>query len=326
DMPQTVNRWHYLDAMVQVILLEIANRNAANRSAEIPTWLTQGLAQQLIRSSNMELMLNPPALGRGVIPVSQTIASRNANDPLEKARATLRANPQFTLEQLSWPGSRELSGADGGFFRDNAQVFVAELLRLKDGQSCMTAMLGQLPHCYNWQTAFLRGYKPHFAALLDVEKWWALQSVHVTGRDPNRLWPPDESWRKLDEALGTPAQVHNKAGELPSRTTLDLQTVITDWDFNTQKKVLADKVRLLDALRLRLAPDPAVVAVNYRDALSRYLKRRQEAAFTMPGVKTPAPTVRGVVREVLKSLNELDAKRAELKSLPAPTAAVSKAQ
>lgn len=316
DMPQFVNRWHFLDAMVQVILLELANRNAGARSAEIPPWLTQGLAQHLVESSSLELMLNPPVLSGGPIPVSPTVVKRKANDPLEKARRTLRSNPQYTLEQLSWPGAEQLSGADGGLYRDNAQVFVAELLRLKDGKSCMTTTLGQLPQCYNWQTAFLRGFKPHFAALLDVEKWWSLQVVYITGRDPTRLWTTDESWRKLDEALQMPAQVRNDARDLPSRAALNLQTVVSDWDFATQKKVLADKVRLLDVLRLRLSPDPAVMAVKYRDTLDRYLKRRQEAAFTLPGGKTLAPTVKGTVREVLKALDELDIRRGEMKSQP----------
>jgi len=51
-------------SIVQVLLLEMANRNAGAHGAEIPLWLTEGLTQQLL--AEKEAALIPPPPHRGV--------------------------------------------------------------------------------------------------------------------------------------------------------------------------------------------------------------------------------------------------------------------
>jgi hypothetical protein len=317
EMPQLMERRRYLHSIVQAVLLELANRDATKRSAEMPDWLVEGLSQHLLESSRPEFMLNPPTMAVHGLLVSPTTVRKNPTDPLAKARKTLRENPEFTLEQLSWPTDAQLNGEDGGIYRDNAQVFVAELLRFKDGQACLNAMLKELPQCYNWQTAFLRGFKPHFTALLDVEKWWALQVVYVSGRDPTRLSTTEESWRKLDAALLTPAQTRKGTNDIPSPTDLNLQSVITVWNYSDQRRALDEKIRLLDVFRLRLATDAALLAVEYRDVLTDYLKRRHQAAFSTSDKRFQPATAKSVQATAVKKLDELDAKRTALKARPA---------
>ena len=45
DLPDVVERPRYVRAMVQVLLLELANRTAPARGAEIPLWLVEGFSQ-----------------------------------------------------------------------------------------------------------------------------------------------------------------------------------------------------------------------------------------------------------------------------------------
>jgi len=45
--PGLVQSERYVRAMVQVLLLELGNRHARAHTAEIPTWLTEGLSRQL---------------------------------------------------------------------------------------------------------------------------------------------------------------------------------------------------------------------------------------------------------------------------------------
>jgi hypothetical protein len=295
----------------------MANRNAGQRSAEIPAWLTQGLVQQLVESHETEFTLSPPRTAVNGIMVTRTVTQQRRTDPLQNARLTLREYPQLTLEQLSWPTEAQLAGEDGGVFWSSAQLFVTELLRLKGGQTCTTAMLGELPRCYNWQTAFLRAFKPHFTRLLDLEKWWALQVAHLNKRDPTRFLTLEESWRKLDEILLTTVQVRPAANELPIRTELNLQTVMAEWDFERQKRTLEGKVRSLDFLRLRIAPELAALVGDYRQLLDNYLKTRAKAAFNLPGARSLVPATKSVVRETVKQLELLDEKRMAVKPQPA---------
>ncbi len=322
DMPQTVDRHRFLSAIVRTVLLELANRNSGARSAEIPAWLGEGLTEQLLASRKAEILLPPPrkAVVQGLM-MSVATVETNRFDPLETARRTLQANPPLSLEQLIWPTGAQLAGDDGGVYHGSAQVFVSELLRLRNGPACMSAMLNELGQCYNWQTAFFRAFKPHFTRLLDLEKWWALQLVNFTGNDPTRYLSPEESWRNLDEILLARAEIRNKADEMPSRSALKLQTAIVEWDFALQRQTLDNKLQALDFLRFRIAPELAGLLNEYRQTLADYLKRRAQAAFTLPGARPPAPTVKGVVQETLRQLNALDEKRMALKPQPGPTTA-----
>src|SRR5947207_15568356 len=60
DLPDVTQRLRYVRAMVQVILLDFANRGAPARSAQIPAWLLEGLSQQLLASDGVELIFPPP--------------------------------------------------------------------------------------------------------------------------------------------------------------------------------------------------------------------------------------------------------------------------
>ncbi|HNM37089.1 MAG TPA: hypothetical protein PKI33_08500, partial [Anaerolineales bacterium] len=83
----------------------------------------------------------------------------------------------------------------------------------------------------NWQMAFLRGFKPHFARQLDVEKWWSLQMEFLTGRDERGLWTLAESWNKLDQLLRVPIQVRRQKQDLPTLAEASLTSVIAEWDY-----------------------------------------------------------------------------------------------
>ena len=44
-LPNEMEKDRFVRVIVQVLLMEIANRNASSRTAEIPTWLAEGLSQ-----------------------------------------------------------------------------------------------------------------------------------------------------------------------------------------------------------------------------------------------------------------------------------------
>ena len=72
---------------------------------------------------------------------------RRGLDSLVGARQVLRNQPALTFEQLSWPTGAQLAGEDGGVYRASAQLFVNELLELKNCRAHLRAMLETLPDC-----------------------------------------------------------------------------------------------------------------------------------------------------------------------------------
>jgi hypothetical protein len=317
ELPQFVKRDRFVRAIVQTLLLERANRLGPVRSAEIPYWLTEGLNRHLLDSDARELVLSNPRWNLHGLEISPVLIEERRRDPLESARQRLRQAAPLSLEELSWPNMEKLSGEAGEIFGSSAQLFVTELLRLEGGRACLRAMLDELAGCYNWQTAFFRAFRQHFTRQLDLEKWWELQLVHFTGRDPSQLWTIEESWRKLDEILRTPVEVRRATNELPAHADVPLPAVIREWDSLRQGPVLNNKLRDLELARLRVAPEFIGLVESYHRVLANYVSHRQEAGLVLPVAKLNQPRLKPLTRETLKQLNDLEAQRQTLRPQPA---------
>ncbi len=317
ELPNPVQRTRFARAIVQMLLLERVGRKGGDRTAEIPEWLAAGLTQHLLMSDEGDL-LPPPARwtvnGVMITPVMVGAGRKGAlrRDPLEHARRTLRDRPPMTLDELAWPAPEQLSGAAGDAYRCSAQLFVAELLRLDNGRSGLCAMLDELGGVYNWQTAFFNAFQPRFERPVDLEKWWALQVAHFTGRDPAQTWSLAESWNKLDELLRTPVDVRRARDELPGHAEISLATVFREWDFVRQSQTLRAKLNELDLLRLRVSHDLVGLVDDYRRLLSGYLEQRDRVGLLLPGSKIQSPGANNILRGTLKELATLETRRAEL--------------
>jgi hypothetical protein len=317
ELPDPVARERYVRAIVQVLLLELANRESADRLAEVPFWLAEGLAQQLLASNEIEIILEPPRAVINGLNVSLTRVVERRDNPLNEARARLGARQPLSFDELSWPAKDAASGDPGDVYSASAQMFVAELLRLKDGKACLQTMVMQLPQFYNWQFAFLRAFQGYFARPLDVEKWWALSLASSTGRDTARMWPAEESWRKLDELLPTVLQI--RAGtNAPSRETWTLQGIIREWPLDRQAQALTAKLLELETLRAHAAQDVVMLVHEYCQALSAYLRNEHKVA---PISRFGKPTGLGrAAEDAIQRLDTLDARRQALRPPQMPVA------
>jgi hypothetical protein len=272
-LADTVRKDRFIDAIVRVLLLEIANRNAGLHPAELPPWLGPGLAEELRASDNLEILLPPPRQARNSMAFSTQIVDERRRDTLEHAQAVLRANPPLSFDQLCWPAEGQLSDDGAEPYRSSAHLFVTLLLRKPDGPARLRVLLEDLPRHYNWQLAFLDAFRDDFPSLLDVEKWWALQVVQFTGHDLSQTWPPAESWRELDEILRSAVDVHTAKDELPLRSEVSLQTILREWERDRQIPVLEHKLAQLDAARLRMAPPLIPLLDQYRQVLQICLRK-----------------------------------------------------
>ena len=310
ELPDVLSHRRFTRAMTGVILLEFANRNAQSHSAEIPAWLTDGLSEELLAAGSPEIILSVPNKLVNGLPVTQINTTEHDMDPLAQARRVLEKFPPLTFEELTWPTDAQLDGNDGGAYRASAQVFVGELLKLKNGQLHLRAMLECLPRFYNWQTAFQSAFSKIFPRPLDLEKWWALKLVGLAAHDRGPGWTLAVSRAKLDDFLSVPVEMRAASNSLPARAQISLQAVIRNLDSARQDAILQPKLRDLGLAQLRMAPQLAALTDAYRRVLAGYLAGFPASAPVpaWPKQASGAPQ-KSSAAKTLKKLDTLDAQR-----------------
>ena len=318
-LPDVLPRTRFARALVSALLLEFANRNAQSHSAEIPAWLADGLSQQLMAENSSEIILSSPNKVINGLAQNRMVTIESGIDPLAGTRRILRNFPALTFAQLNWPTDTQLSGDDDGAYRASAQLFVSELLDLKNGPAHLRAMLQKLPQFYNWQTAFQTAFHTEFPRPLDVEKWWALQVVNFAARDPGPQWTPTVSREKLDEILSVSVEVRSVSNALPSHAEISMQAVIRNFDSARRMEILRIKLRDLGLAQLRMASQLAVLTSDYRRAISDYLGERN--VFAPPPRRADhasSLTQKAGAREAIKKLDALDARRRTIETAIKP--------
>lgn len=279
DVPDSLDRKSFTLTIVHALLLEVANRNATTRSAEIPFWLADGLTELMVATSVDEMVV--PALRKreGNIAIDRMVLDSTRTNMFTWAHGILNTARPLSFEQLSWPNAESISGDLGLIYRATAQVFVDRLLRLPNGAGCIRQMLVELPNRFNWQFAFLSGFQRYFQDVLDVEKWWALQAVEFVGHSPTLGWTVPETVRRLDEMLVIPVETRSQANELPQRQDLRLQDAIKTWPIDQQQQLLRNRIVQLNAVRLQVAPTMISLVEDYRNTLAAYLQQTAPRGF-----------------------------------------------
>jgi hypothetical protein len=175
-------------------------------------------------------------------------------------------------------------------------------MHLNEGRESLRTMLSKLPQRLNWQLAFLDSFHSSFQRALDVEKWWALQMVHLGRRDlEQQTWSFEESQSKLDEALHASLEIHTGTNDLPLHTSVSLSTLIRDSDHLAAARPLQSNVRELELLRARIATEFIPLLDKYRQVLETFVQRQG---------KSGKKASQGDRQEAIAQLEQLDALRA----------------
>jgi hypothetical protein len=315
ELPDVLPRRNFTRAIIGVTLLEFANRTASSLSTEIPAWLTDGLAEEMLAAGSPEIILSAPAKTLNGLPVTQINVTQRGLDSLTAARRVLGKFPPLTFEELSWPTDAQLNGDDGGAYRASAQVLVGELLRLNNGPRHLRAMLESLPRGYNWQTAFQSAFREIFPQPLNFEKWWALQIAGFAAHDRGRGWTLAISRARLDEILSVPVEMRATSNSLPAHAEISLQAVIRNLDSTRQNEILQARLRDLEFAQFRMAPQLAALADGYRRVLAGYLGEPQVSAPVPPRSGLPSAALqKSGVAKTLKKLEALDERRRIIES------------
>ncbi|MFM8357453.1 MAG: hypothetical protein ACKOET_02740 [Verrucomicrobiota bacterium] len=255
--------------LVEVVLLELANREGGARLAQAPFWLNEGLSGLLVGGS-----------GRDLIPEPRTASTRTTRrpDPLRGVREGLAGGRVLSFSEL---GKQEPSGladpAAWAVFRANAALFTHELLTEAGEPARLRDFLRRLPRYLNWQTAFLEAYSGRFLDLLDVEKWWAVNASHVLAMDPGQRWTREVLLRRLGDLVTESAEIQVSTRQPPAADRASLARIVTEWDFATQRVVLGRKVAQLRLLYAQAPGDLLPLVSGYHQTLERYLSERAKA-------------------------------------------------
>ncbi len=321
QLPDVLPRERFTRAMTGVLLLEFADRDAkpGAPAARIPAWLADGLSQELLAPGLSEIILSSPDKIVNGMPVTRVNSTERGTDSLADARHVLKNSPALTFEELSWPTDAQLNGADGGIYHASAQLFVNELLGLKNGSARLRTMLETLPRFYNWQTAFQSAFLENFPRPLDLEKWWALRVVSFMARDPGPRWTPAVSREKLDEILSVPVEFRTASNNLPVHAEVSLQAVIRNFDSARQTAILQTKLRDLELAQYRMAAPLAALTDGYRRAIGDYLGQGKKTGTVHSTTKhSQAASQKVNAGDTLKRLDTLDARRRTVESAIQP--------
>jgi len=314
ELPDVLTQTRYARALSAVLLLEIANRAAGSEhSAEVPAWLVDGLAQQVLAADGERVVLSAPAKKPGGLPGGRVDQTAHSFDPLITGRRVLQEAPALTFDQLSWPTDAQMNGADGGLYQASAQLFVVELLKLKNGPAKLRRLLAELPAHLNWQTAFFAAFPDDFSRPLDVEKWWAVRVVNFVARSPGPRWTADVSRDRLASLLSVPVEFRADSNALPTHAEISLPAALQNLDPAQRDYVLRIKVRDLGLVELRLAPPFGGLADGYRLALADFLGGNgNRPAPDGPGKPhSPAMKRQVSIGDTLDKLAALDRRRRE---------------
>lgn len=299
DLPNEMFTSRLVEAVTEVLLLDLTNQHNNGQLASLPHWFVNGMVGYLQATGleNLPLEAN--------LPITKIKVREN---PVAQIHARMQDRLPLTFDQLSWP--EKLSKEEQALFEDSATLLVSGLLHLKNGPTALRQMVDTLPNYKNWQFAFLDAFRSDFTALVDVEKWWSLTLVDFTGRDPARIWSKEDSLKQLDATLKIPALIQTATNTMPQRTELTVQKVISDWDFTRQEKTVRKLIGQMRMLRLRVPTEMVPLVDEYRVALEKYLIERSQTGVVRSKF---APTAPALKKSMCKELDRIDDERAAMR-------------
>jgi hypothetical protein len=304
DLPNEIEATRFIDLVTETVLLEQVNRHSSDKFTQIPRWLVQGLAAQVQAVAPETLVLEQH------LPITRM----KRLDPIAGIRQSQTNFSVLTFDELSWPGV--LSPEKATRYRQSAQLFVAELSRLKNGHALLRHMLDILPDNPHWQVAFMQAFEPHFKQLIDVEKWWELTVANLTGGGPGRILSHEQSIQQIDAALQVPVQIlPEDFSTLPTRNNLTLQKILSDWESREQNKAFEKVIRRLRLLRSRVQLEMVPLLNEYAAALEKYLQDSEKNLLRRVFSRGNLNDLR---QSTLRQLDALDQRRTKFRNQPQP--------
>ena len=208
----------------------------------------------------------------------------------------LEGQSPMEFSALSLPSDSTVSDAARfSAFQASSALLVHELGRLGGPQTPIRSLIQALQGHLNWQTAMLEAWADRFQSLLEIEKWWAVQSTSRMLRNPGRLWSRQATVAQLTSVLTeTAAAATGTNGPVPR--TQRLSEVVVQWPYSAQVEVLDRKILQLRNLFLFADADLLDLVRDTHSTLQEY----RQSFFQKALVGLPIP---GFTDHVITSYN-----------------------
>jgi hypothetical protein len=257
----------FVRGIVEVLLLEVANRADPEKLVQPPLWLTEGVTGLVLAGNGRELV---PELNREF-----KDAQRRLN-PLADAMRDLAGEVPLGVGALSFPVAAVMDDAgEYARYRASATLFVHELNGLAGEAGTLGRFAMELARGLNWQTTFFERFRGRFQTALELEKWWAVHSASLTARDPANLWSAEAVMGQLVLIL-TETAVEGHGSNAPvSIETTRLSAVVESWPYPLQQPVLDRKLAQLRQMFQLAPPGSAELVASAYQILDEYRRGRQ---------------------------------------------------
>jgi hypothetical protein len=311
-----IRRQVWLRGCVGIFLLEMANRMADERTAEVPIWMIDGIATELSQSALVDLspsFTDQIHVGRSNSGLGRVTVPQLKTDPLIGTRLFLAQNIPVSVSELFFPTAQHLGGNKTAVYQRSAHFFFRQLTSLRAGKASLQQFISSLSSYLNWQQAFFPSYQEQFTSMLEVEKWWSVALTDLTQLTPISSWSIPASLSYLDRILTPAALVGQKRDELARRQNFTIQQVMAQWDFEDQSPTLQQVTNRLRVLYIYAAPQLQNVIHGYLNTIQTYLTQRSEVGFESKRRGTGRLRADKVIRQAGKQLDRLDSQRQNLK-------------
>jgi hypothetical protein len=313
EMPDAMARDRFVRTLTRVILQERANRGMREvRQADLPEWLPEGLASEILADNTLDLLLSPPDSKINNVPVRRSARQTIRASSMVLASEHLRAHPPLSLEDLSWSQPARLTGDALMTYRYSSQLLVRQLLRLPDGPESINHFLELLPTRLNWQIAFTSAFHKHFPRMIDFEKWWELQVAQLLSGGSSLVWDAAESLHRLEAIITIPVSVSTSPKVPGKRTNMSLQEFLATATPEHQLEAIQFIFQQLESAMPRFHQNVAPLAEAYRHTAEWHLRRSEPQRYSENARRRTVREKEKVLRETIHELDQLDSRRAGL--------------
>ena len=295
--------------LVHVILLEIVNRPSPEHMCDPPTWLIEGIRQNVVHSSLVDHSLT----------VGDMIEVGNPNNNHGRpvpwfykrkstfiAKEFLRTQSPLSAEQI-FHASPEL--AETYNFKHCAHMMFAELMQMHQGAGSMQRFIELLPQYFNSQTAFHKAYSQTFPNMLELEKWWAVITASVTQFNEKRRWDMEKSLTELGGILNPPAKVALDKNSLPIWRTYAFKDVLTDWSGEKRIAQIDHITQQLQLLKAQSLLEVIPLLDQYINMINRFKDQMTQVGFATDKRGQLVARESQIVNRTLRSLAQLEKER-----------------
>lgn len=299
ELPDNMDWPQLVRLLVEAVVLDHFNRENPGEPVVLPPlWLTEGLTGWLMAESGRDLVAEPQTV---------TIRAARRRDPIAIARKELGGTGPLSFTELSQATADHFHSPDSyERFRASSTLFVGEVTRDERGRKMLREFSLGAHHYLNWQNALIHVSQGQFRSLLDIEKWWAVAAVDVTGRDPSQYWPRDRVVTELSVLLTETADIPSSNRPPSVRRTVPLHEVVQNWSFKIQQPVLRRKLGQLRLLSLHAPPDISPLISEAILILDEYLTTRDSGAKDREARMELETRVSLLVRNTVRRLVQLD--------------------